>query len=258
MVSDVIETDYPVFVLTLRGDDERRAPLLRQLSEHGIHHQLVYGVDGRGGLAPEDEARVDREAVWRLHRWIMTDGELATSLSHRAIYERVVKDSLPGAIVLEDDAILTDGFVEFLRHEDYRRFDMVLLDHGVAWVAPTPVAEALGYNFHRLTLSPYLTTGYTISPRAAAYLLREATPVRWVADWPGNIAAFGAVAVHPRLVDHPDPITGASHLRDKRNDFARTTRRKDRLRRYFTIAYWKRKREKLRRAAVSRRSIRIS
>lgn len=261
VASDVIQTAYPVFVLTLRGDDERRAPLLRQLADRGIPHQLVYGVDGRGGLAPDDETRVDREAARQRHGRLLADSELAASLSHHDVYERVAKDGLAGAIVLEDDAILTDGFVEFLRREDYRRFDMVLLDHWKAWVAPDPLEEMPGYRIHRLALSPDLATGYTISRRAAAYLLQETTPVRAVPDWPGDIASFGAVAVHPRLVDHPDPESGVSHLRDGRDLSFRTAggkRGRRRFSRFFTAAYWSRRREKRRHAAKLRRSIRIS
>lgn len=254
----MIKTSYPLFVLTLHGDGERRAPLLRQLSEYGISYQLAYGVDGRNGLTREDEARVDREAARLLHRRSLTDGELAASLSHRAIYERVTKDGLPGAIVLEDDAILTDGFIEFLRREDYSRFDMVLLDHWKARVAPTPLDQAPGYSFHRLVVPPCLATGYTISPRAAAYLLQETTPVRTVPDWPGNIATFGAVAAHPRLVDHPDQVLGVSHLRDGRSHSAQIKARQKGFGRYFIAAYWKRRRKKLQRSLASLGSTRIS
>jgi len=257
----MIETSYPVFVLTLAGDDERRAPLLRQLSDHGIAYRLVYGIDGRKGLSPQDEARVDRKAALRRHRRVLADSELAASLSHRQIYERVAAEDLAGAIVLEDDAVLTDGFVAFLRREDYLRFDMVLLDHWRAWVAPTPPEEAPGYAFHRLALSPLLSTGYTISRRAAAYLLGVTTPVSSVPDWPGDIAAFGAVAVDPRLVDHPDPFVGVSHLRDQRGQSFKTAsgaKARRGIGRFFTAAYWTKKWDKHRHKAATRRLVRIS
>lgn len=245
-----LKPDFPILILSLEGDEGRRAPLLQRLDDLGLEYQIFHGVDGRKGLPPEYEARVDRIAAQQKHRRALGNSELAASLSHHEIYRHIVENGLPGAIILEDDAILLEPFEGFVKRADYRHFDMALLDHEAACVLRKPVLKAEGYGVYRLFNYPlwqftYRATGYSLSREGAQYMLSVTTPVQDVPDWPGDITLIGAVALHPHVVDHPDPLTGVSHLRDERDaSFAGGLEpfkaEPKRALRFLSAAYWRR------------------
>ncbi|EGJ09766.1 glycosyltransferase family 25 protein [Rubrivivax benzoatilyticus] len=207
------------FVITLAGDDARRAPLLAALSAQGLDWELMLGVDGRRGLPAPLEAEVDRAAARTRSGAPMTDGELACALSHRAVYRRIVDEGLDAALVLEDDAIVHPRLGEFLAAWDPAVADLLLLDHSRAWGEKRPRFVSGAFAVHRLGLpyyNPSFATGYVLTRRGAERLLQACSPVRAVADWPVHLYDFGAMAVTPRLVDHQDPDTGHSNLRVER------------------------------------------
>ncbi len=225
---------YPIFVLTLKGDEARRAPLVAWLDRHGLEYELFFGVDGRGGLAPEWEAQIDRaKATARLGRK-MGDGEFACALSHQEIYREILERGLPGAVVLEDDAVPGDAFAAFMASRGYARAGMILLDHSNTRVARVGAVDlgngALG---RPVTMSPFLTTGYTVSAEAATELRRLSLPISFTADWPCDLSRVGAVAAWPRLIGHPVPDPAQSHIAVDRG-------RQRRWGRFVQPGYWRR------------------
>lgn len=231
MSSDI----YPLFVLTMPGDEVRRAPLLDWLAAHGIACELVIGVDGRGGLAADWEASIDRPAAARRLGRPMGDTEFACALSHQEIYRMVQDRGLAGAVVLEDDALPTEAFAGFLADRLYLSAPMILLDHSNTRVRRGGAHQiAPGLTTHKLALSPFLTTAYSVSAEAAAELRDRSLPLSFSADWPCDIRDLGAVALMPRPVGHPPPQSGQSHI-----DCDRSPRRQRRGR-FLSPAYWRR------------------
>lgn len=210
-------SDYPILILTLEGDEKRRAPLLAQLDALGLGYELFFGVNGRAGLAEQYERMIDRKGtldrVWRK----LSDGEYACALSHQEIYRTILDEGWPGAIVLEDDAVLQPGFADFVRAGVYRRHAMVLLDHlGGRHLPFRPEPLMPGVAAWRVAVPPWLTTGYTVSRGAAETIRRRALPLRATADWPCNIARLDCVALLPRLVRPPEDPLATSHLAAER------------------------------------------
>jgi glycosyl transferase family 25 len=217
-----------------------------------LNHEVVFGVDGRKGLPGRWQADVDRAAASRTQGRSLTDGELGCALSHREIYRRITTQKLPGAIVLEDDAVIGAQFTTFLERRLYLRAPLMMLDHSHARVADAGVELMTGVQMCRLTLPSCLTTAYSISAEAALVLLDAASPIRAPADWPGDIVALGAVALHPRIVSHPNPTSGKSHLHAERDAMPQnhgSFRRA--LYRWTSTAHWQR-------WLTKRRSTRIS
>ena len=209
------DRDWPIFVVSLADALSRRAPLLGQLGSMGLEHEVVAAVDGRRGLPPDCEKYIDRAGtILNLGRK-MADAEYACALSHHSIYRRILDEGLPGAIVLEDDAILQPGFAAFVASGAYRSGDLILLDYGTAHIWPfssrtlTPDAMA-----GRISLSPSLSNGYSVSADGCRYLVDNSLPIVGTADWPCNIVRLGAWAAIPRLVDHPEPEV--SHIQTAR------------------------------------------
>lgn len=123
-----MQADWPIFIITLQGDEKRRSRLLAKLEADGLTYRLMMGVDGRKGLPPGMEAAVDRRKAERRMGRPMSDAEFACALSHRQIYETIRIEGLSGAIILEDDAELLPDFFEFLRSGHHRTPTMVLMD----------------------------------------------------------------------------------------------------------------------------------
>lgn len=228
------ETAYPIFVLTMEGDEARRAPLVAWLEAHGLDHELFYGVDGRSGLAPRWEASIDRAAAARRLGRRMGDGEFACALSHQEIYRSILERGLPGAVVLEDDAVPGEDFARFLRSGACRTAAMLLLDHAnTRAIRGSAMALPGGFVGHRVAMPPFYATAYTVDARAAAFLRDNAFPIAGVADWPCDISRIGAIAVMPRPVGHRAQGTGPSHLHGERRE------RQRRAHRFLSPGYWR-------------------
>jgi glycosyl transferase, family 25 len=114
----------PVFVVTLRRRLDRRHRLQPELRREGISHvwfNTDLGVDvDAATFAPGTIAGL-KLFPWRLvvtdNKWWRRDlktGEIACSLAHLALWQRVAASKFPYAVVLEDDAALSSGFVDTL------------------------------------------------------------------------------------------------------------------------------------------------
>jgi glycosyl transferase, family 25 len=210
---------YEVFVLTLEDDVSRRARLLARLERFCIPFRLHLAIDGRSGLPQMMEPLIDRAHAEAAIRRRVTDAEWACALSHRAIYQRIVDEDLPGAVILEDDARIGPRLARFIQGQGYLAAEIVLLDHHLlkpALARPKPVpGPALLLHLRK---NPCLTTGYSISRRAAEMVLGQTSPLRGLADWPCDITRLGAMAAMPRLVGHPPFQSEASHIRPERTE----------------------------------------
>jgi len=229
---------WPIRIITLESDAARRAPLLQRLDELGLTYELSFGIDGRAGLSPELEARIDRVAADRRRLRPLTDAEFACSMSHRKIYETIIARNEPGCIVLEDDAQVGPAFAAFVQSGAYRDFPLLMLDHGPSYVWRSQIPLGPGLVAHRLAQTPNLATGYTLGRTAARALLRVTDPIRDVADWPLPLEDLGAALVMPRLVGHPEK--GVLSNLDAARLIVEAQRRPKPRTRYLTAAYWRR------------------
>lgn len=231
---------WPIFIVTLEGDDARRAPLLAALDDLNLPYELLMGVDGRSGLTPEWAAQIDREAATRNMNRVMTDGEFACALSHQVAYARILDHNLPGAVILEDDAIVLPEFTRFMHAHIYEKSDMVIIDHQSGWFAHQAAMELMpGVEGYQPLIAPLLTTGYTISAKGARYMRDQSFPIAATADWPCDILPLAPLAAYPRVIGNNNDTGGASHLSGDRVIVVKK-RAKSALR-YLTRAYWRTK-----------------
>lgn len=195
----MISPDWPIIILSLEGDEGRRQALTDALMQAGLPFRIFYGVDGRRGLPAAYDPLIDREAAQKRLRRRMTDAEFACALSHRAIYSLILDENLAGAVILEDDAIITPDFVEFIRSGLQRIGTMMLMDYNYGRALPWQ-RKALGrWTLHRAAQRATFTSSYSVSRSAAMTLLEATTPVSYVADWPVNLYEMGAWLVSPKL-----------------------------------------------------------
>lgn len=211
-VKDDMQQDWPILILTLEGDDTRREPLLAQLKAAGLSFELFYGVDGRQGLPQEQLVKIDRPTAEKRLKRPMTDPEFACALSHRSIYQSILDRGLSGAVVLEDDAILTPDFAIFLRNGFHRTESMVMMDYRYGRALLWQHKKIGSWAIYRAAQRATLASAYSVSRRSAQALLDAATPVSFVADWPVDLHDLEAWLVVPRVVEHNEPGQGPSHL----------------------------------------------
>lgn len=210
----------------------------------GLEAQVLTGVDGRDGLPVWAEAEVDRNAVWTWDNKrsdCLTDGELACALSHVRAYRKIVDEGLPGAIVFEDDAILSNAFKRFIDAFGYEAGQIVLLGHSNTCVRRFPKKRLCeGVVGHRLAASPVGAYGYSLSYVAAVHILEKATPVRARADWPCDISRLKSLAADPQIVLHPEDQAAQSLLDAGRRASRQKTKRPKSASRYISGTYWMR------------------
>ncbi|WBU53383.1 glycosyltransferase family 25 protein [Paracoccus sp. SCSIO 75233] len=231
-----MDSDWPIFVLTLEGDDLRRQALIDALDAANLAHRLFFGVDGRNGLAETYQPLIDRAAATRRMGRAMTDGEFACALSHRLIYETILSEGLEGAVILEDDAIPGPDFPAFLAAGCHRCARLALLDYRFGRALPWQRQRRAQWDFYRAAQRPTLASAYSVSRLSAADLLAASTPVSYVADWPTDLHQLGAELVVPRPVEHRPPGAGPSHLEAQRSVADHQTKNP---RRHLNRAYWK-------------------
>ncbi|WP_420585788.1 glycosyltransferase family 25 protein [Ruegeria sp.] len=232
-------TSYPILIISLADATDRQQAISEKLDALGLDYSFFTAIDGRNGLPSNYEPLIDRELADKRVRRLMTDGEFACALSHRAIYQHVIDQNLPGAVILEDDAQIQPEFKTFVDEKGFLLAPMLLLDYSRVPVMRGSRKDAgrIGATY-RIASNPVLATGYSVSKQAAADLLAGTTPVSCYADWPVDLYRIGARAVSPRPVHHVQPDAAQSSLQTDRESFD-AHRRKKPLSRYMKAMYWR-------------------
>ncbi|MDB6178823.1 hypothetical protein PAF17_15100 [Paracoccus sp. Z330] len=196
-VSPVSES-WPIFILCDAGVQRREGQLTETLRSHRIPFRVLETV--RGASPVGGRARLHRRA-WRAIRG----------------------DDLPGAIIIEDGARLSPDFVNFMSCGGYLHADLTQLCHGNGRVWRWGGCNAAdGVRLRPLAASTGLASGYALSRRGAAHLLRayrasadvagheETAAQALTADWPCDVSRMGALVSVPALVEAPQWLAEAS------------------------------------------------
>lgn len=203
---------WPIYILSLEGEEERREPLRSALSDMGLSSEVLIGVNGRNGLPHWAEEKILRTRVDPAAR-PLTDGEYACALSHVNAYHKILDGNIPGAIIFEDDARIDDGFKKFVDARGYAAGDIVLLGHRGCWGRRFHKREiSPGLHLHRVAITPHLAHAYSISFDGARVLLEYATPVREPADWPCNLSRMIVFALAQQVAHQKTQDLDHSHL----------------------------------------------
>ncbi|MSQ69148.1 MAG: glycosyltransferase family 25 protein [Gammaproteobacteria bacterium] len=105
--------ELPIFVINLTHDEARRAHMQVLLQRLGLRAELVPGVDGRR-LSAADRAAYDPARALRVYGVAMMDTEIACYLSHYRLWERMVREQLEVALILEDDLEISANFPQLI------------------------------------------------------------------------------------------------------------------------------------------------
>ncbi|WP_293959524.1 glycosyltransferase family 25 protein [Sneathiella sp.] len=220
------DTLPPVFVINRLKDDHRRADMTDRLVIVGLSPTFIEAVDGYQ-LDIDNLPEYDREKRRRYFGKDLKAGEIGCLLSHRKIYEKMVAEKIPSALILEDDVFLAEDFKDVLEdiqsaslHWDLIRF----VGHGKVFDIGFRRLAALrhDYSITRVPTSPSGAYAYLLTIEGAKRLLKFMQK-NWV---PVDI-------IHSRawqtgletLLIHPSPATpdldGPSTIGDERFEKAK-------------------------------------
>lgn len=127
-MSKNMTTIPPVFVINLPKDRDRLLFMENQLKRLSIAYSVI---EGRYGKDEDVLASCDDSLAINEHGKILTLGEKGCAFSHRIIYETMEKESIQHALVLEDDVVLPDNFIDIVTKviNNSHSFDWLSFDY---------------------------------------------------------------------------------------------------------------------------------
>ena len=196
---------FSIFVINLKRSPERKANISKQLDDLALDYQYIEAIDGTQ-FKPYEVVEKYGEQVFYTNSYNkqrMTLGSLGCLLSHIKFYELMIRDNIPVACVLEDDAELSPRFPEVLKSRTLQKvsWGTLLLGHYSMYRKSfNKGAEAVyykqrvcpGHFIARPAEFPFTTIGYLVKLSTARKLRDLAFPIRMPADWvTGNTELVG-------------------------------------------------------------------
>tara|TARA_B100001989_G_scaffold222129_1_gene175378 strand:+ start:1456 stop:2256 length:801 start_codon:yes stop_codon:yes gene_type:complete len=172
----------PTFVISLKDEQQRRDYSAAHLRQRGFEFEFFDAIDARkmNVLSHPDYDHARRR---RSHGRDLKPGELGCFLSHRAVYQKIITDNLPFALVVEDDCIFHENAKDVLEAflAKNLEFDVIRL-LGSKKVAEgkhrkiLPICQKSGEEFWLIRLrTAYGGTHATLISQAGARKLIKAT-----------------------------------------------------------------------------------
>lgn len=101
-----------VYVINLARSQDRRARMEAQFHKLGIKDYTIWPAVEGAQLSLKTCAAYDGKTRRLFFGCDLTASEVGCLLSHRSVYEHMVAQGLDAALVLEDDCVLSDDFVD--------------------------------------------------------------------------------------------------------------------------------------------------
>lgn len=208
-----------IYVITLQRANDRHLHIHNELK--GLNYTLFYGADKKDINIPELIRQGQYNPALAVKKHLMhkqmTGGEIGCSLSHRLVYEDVIKNNFEKVLILEDDVVIDKKNIclfDTIKLELPQNWQLWYL--GFAKNEVPPVNAGLKKFFYHLLYSMAIkkvmnhtminnlypvryskhlskagfhdcTHAYAITNEAAKILLHQQTPVSSTAD---NLLAF--------------------------------------------------------------------
>ena len=235
----------PVFVISLARAVERQADIVRRLEAATIRHEIVDAVDGNTLDLSQIADRMDEKTQTQHYGRLLYRGEIGCYLSHYNLWQRIVAEEIPAAVVLEDDAVWDSDFAQVVAAVadcDYE-WDVAALHF------PTRKNRRVVCNLggkHQLVaykrFRVFCTTGYLISLSGAKKLTAHCRLIRhpidiawqWPHRWGGRF-----YCVRPPVVADSDSDSFIEKMAKESGEYSPATSRQ--VAPSGFVRYWERK-----------------
>ena len=174
------------FVINLESDTDRRKYICEHLDHYELPYTIISAVEGRK-LSTEVLNQVyDSERSFEKQGRDMTLGEIGCTLSHARIWKKIVDENISNALILEDDAYLSQDTLEVMSRIDSfpKNWEITLLFSTIGRSQPffrKPVFK--DYRVELVRSLTWKTSSYLITLSGAVKLLKLTNPVYMPADW---------------------------------------------------------------------------
>ncbi len=162
------------YIISARNVSERRAAVIQRMTKWEIKPNFFNAIMGNE-LTKEELHKLSADDG------LLTKGEIGCALSHLAIYEELLKSEEPYIYIFEDDAKLTDLFIEL--EPEIHQFMSAQLEPTVVLLFPIAghkkSVKRIGHGVSIMRcLAGSKGHAYAINRRAAENLLKAQTPVK--------------------------------------------------------------------------------
>ncbi|BEH99513.1 glycosyltransferase family 25 protein [Edwardsiella ictaluri] len=169
-----------VFIINLKRDLQKKHEIINECDQLNISHEIIEAVSGIDLSATEIDHLIDKDA-----QIYLTKGEIGCSLSHLRIYQKIISEDLPYALILEDDAILHDDLSEVIHAIenviDKEKSHAYLLYKTNCVYSNKEIKLSEKYSLYESN-APTYTHGYVVTNKTARLITEINTPVRLEAD----------------------------------------------------------------------------
>ena len=199
------------FVVNLKKDTQKKEHMLELCRQYDLQIEFIEAVYGKE-LSENEVVKLycEQSSVSNIGRGLAR-GEIGCALSHKLIYEKMLKENIPSACILEDDVNFDDGLLEVCRLENKfpKNWDLVLLGHhGESRDSKTrdsfwgKYSLNNSYTLVRPCEIGYGTYGYMISLSGAKKVLEHLNLIRLPIDSiTGNDTLLNLYLIDPVIVN---------------------------------------------------------
>ena len=164
-----------IFVINLASSEDRLTNIRAQLEVAHLDFTRISAIDGSCLSPAEINAHYQSDLNKRTYRRPLSLGEIGCYLSHRNCWQQIIDNQLAMALILEDDAALSDQLSDVLSSIEQLpiKWDIIKLCD-----PPKPKKHASTVGLDKNTLLcqykkiPSRATGYVVSQNGAAKLLQ--------------------------------------------------------------------------------------
>lgn len=190
-----------IFVINLPHRSDKRAEILAQGEKCNLPLEIFEAVNGNA--IPDDELKT---FVFDYPDCCMTKGVIGCSLSHLKIYKKMCDENISLALVLEDDALLSDGLprvLDELEKIDKNEIAKIYFLQSQYYKSRSRQQIAGGHSIHDY-IDGGNSHGYVVNQKAAASLHANLWPIKWEADKWYYFQEMGLVSffcIVPHVID---------------------------------------------------------
>ncbi|MDQ2719738.1 MAG: glycosyltransferase family 25 protein [Bacteroidota bacterium] len=187
-----------IYIINLKRSTERRSEMIRKLDILGLEYEFFEAIDGKN-LPQEtlDKIKAQPYSFKKAFNREMTAGEIGCAMSHLNLYQKIIRDEIEYALILEDDIDFDEQLQLIVSNIKTRevlknKFDLVLLGYSANGIDYRKAADASWFGERKMsdhisfripTVWYWSTIGYLISDSAAKKLLAQGSLPRMPADF---------------------------------------------------------------------------
>lgn len=195
-----------VIIINLQRSIDRKNYMISQMNKYqNVNYVFFNAIDGSTFTENEIRESYNENRSLKINKRQLTKTEIACSMSHRAVYEYITKNSLKWACILEDDVTFSPELFKILDYFENSKFRNIVikLDQPLGYLA---VEKHTKHLFDDIYLNhPYWNStsnmGYCIDFEAASNLSRIHKQIFTVSDHWDYFQKFVNVrTVNPQII----------------------------------------------------------